>query len=1186
MKRVGFQQCNTCKRVIVKKTENSTGYCDYCTKKREQVGHGNKKKDGIKVVDELIIHNRNINGVQEVMNSHNERIAQFVNDNKYKHRSIKMFCTISVKFTKERDGREISNTGHFICDPTIIMSNDQDDIDIFQMIQSSIEPKIEAFTKDGSDWLFNSIQLIKIGVGKYDPISGSGYFQLPKFIRDKKAVLNIQNDDEKCFLWAVLAGRYPTRDPKNANRVANYLPHENSVNTRGISFPVTKNDVKKFEENNDISLTIIANEGTNFFPFYISQNIRTHHINLLLVSNGEQSHYCLINNMSRLLRSSVSNHENQVFFCVRCLNHFGTQLLLDEHSDICKDFKIQKCVMPSMHPEYGVPKMLFKNVYKQLRLTFVIYADLESFLEKDSETGEINHRLASACYYTVSDHPLFENAPPKIFRGGNVAVNFLTSLWDLQDHFEELLSDENMVRDVNDMKNFDPLYHNNTEICSICSKKISANQIKVRDHCHLTGQYRGPAHQKCNLKMSIRQDKFKIGIVFHNGEKYDWHHLIRDMPIVGKIPKVIPHTDQNYIRITWGKHFVFLDSMHFLSDSLDNLVKSLKTGGESSFFHTNLYYGDKAKYVTKKGIFPYEFFDDEAKFDYPCLPDKEIFYDSLHDKAISDDEYSEAQKIWNIFQMRNFGDYHNLYLKCDVLLLADVCEAFRKQGMSNFGLDPFHYISLPSYCWDAMLKITRVKLELLTDINMYEFLESGIRGGISVISHRYSKANNKYLSDYDDTKESKYIIYLDKNSLYSEAMLNKLPISNFTWEDVNFTSEDILNIDENGDYAYIYQVDLDYPDHLHNTHNDYPLAPEHLEIDNDMLSPYNSKILGEKTCKVTKLCPNLLNKTNYIAHISNLKYYISKGLILKKVHKVLKFKQTNWITPYIDLCLENRKNAINDFDKNLHKKCMNAVFGKTMENIRNRLRVELVDCDERAVKYIAKPSFKTVSRFCDHLIGVTLSQIKITLNKPVYAGFAILELSKLSMAKFHYDHIKMLYGRKSKLLATDTDSYFYEIITDDLYKDMCENEYLYDFSNYPNDHPNFSNKNKKKVGCMKDETASKPITEFVGVRPKVYSITCEDGDRKFTNKGIANYVAKTITHNEYKECVLQSNAPDPKPINQIISKMHKIKTISQKKIVLHPYDNKRYLLDDGVTSRAYGHFANVEHILGNNFSHM
>ena len=170
MKRVGFQQCKTCKRIIVKTTENSTGYCDSCTKKREQVGYGAKKKGGIKVVDELIIHNRNINGVQEVMNSHNERITQFVNDNKYKDRSIKMFCTVGVKFIKERDGREIFNVAHFICDPTIIMSNDEDNIDIFQMIQPSIEPKIEAFTKEGSDWHFDSVELIKIGIGNMIPL--------------------------------------------------------------------------------------------------------------------------------------------------------------------------------------------------------------------------------------------------------------------------------------------------------------------------------------------------------------------------------------------------------------------------------------------------------------------------------------------------------------------------------------------------------------------------------------------------------------------------------------------------------------------------------------------------------------------------------------------------------------------------------------------------------------------------------------------------------------------------------------------------------------------------------------------------------------------------------------------------------------------------------------------------------
>ena len=214
--------------------------------------------------------------------------------------------------------------------------------------------------------------------------------------------------------------------------------------------------------------------------------------------------------------------------------------------------------------------------------------------------------------------------------------------------------------------------------------------------------------------------------------------------------------------------------------------------------------------------------------------------------------------------MNTIGDYHDLYIKTDVLLLADVFEKFIKTCLDYYGLDPCHYFSSPGLSWDAMLKVTGIELDLISDIDMHLFIEKGMRGGISYISKRYSKENNKYMKYYDSSEESKFIMYFDANNLYGWVMSQYLPYSEFKWLHRKEISRICLNsISENSFVGYVLEVDLEYPDELHNLHNDYPLAPKNLEITQNMLSTCCSDIANKyriKTGRVNKLVLNLRNK--------------------------------------------------------------------------------------------------------------------------------------------------------------------------------------------------------------------------------------------------------------------------------------------------------------------------------------
>ena len=288
------------------------------------------------------------------------------------------------------------------------------------------------------------------------------------------------------------------------------------------------------------------------------------------------------------------------------------------------------------------------------------------------------------------------------------------------------------------------------------------------------------------------------------------------------------------------------------------------------------------------------------------------------------------------------GEYHDLYLKTDVILLADIFENFRDVCLKHYKLGPAWYYTSPGLSWDALQKKTEIKLDLLSDINMILFIESGIRGGVSMISNRYGKANNKYMENYNPDEESKFITYLDANNLYGWGMSQKLPYKKFRWMcEYKAYCLKPLQIDADGDTGYILQVDLEYPKDLHNLHNDYPLAPENMNID-----------------RVDKLTPNLNNKTMYILHLKNLQLYLSLRLKLTKIHQVLVFDQKDWMRPYIDLNTSLRTASKNDFEKDFFKLMNNSVFGKTMENIRNRIDVRLVNEEKQAKKLIAKPTFE------------------------------------------------------------------------------------------------------------------------------------------------------------------------------------------------------------------------------------
>ena len=363
---------------------------------------------------------------------------------------------------------------------------------------------------------------------------------------------------------------------------------------------------------------------------------------------------------------------------------------------------------------------------------------------------------------------------------------------------------------------------------------------------------------------------------------------------------------EKYMAFMLGNHLTFIDSFQFMSSSLDKLVNNLPK--DDLKYTSQVFKGKRLNLMSQKGIYPYDFMDSFEKFNQMELPTKDQFYSILNDQHITDDEYDHAKKVWKTFKIKTVGEYHDLYLGNDVLLLTHVFENFRKTCLQDYKLDPCHYFTSPSLSRDAMLKMTNIKLELMTDIDMFQFIKKGMHGGISYIKNRYRKANNKYMKEYDEKVPSKYIMYLDASNLYGWAMSQYLPTGNFKW----MSNKEINKIDlgtykADGKKGLILEVDLEYPQELHDMHNDYPVCPEKVKVSNDMLSGYCKKIAEKYKISiglVSKLIPMLRDKKEYMLHYRNLQLYLDLGLKIKKIHRVLKFDQSPWLKQYIDFNTE------------------------------------------------------------------------------------------------------------------------------------------------------------------------------------------------------------------------------------------------------------------------------------------
>ncbi|XP_015115958.1 uncharacterized protein LOC107040393 [Diachasma alloeum] len=1066
------------------------------------------------------------------------RNAQKLTNSRIKHilgneGNIKVNSILACKFQMKKSEIISEETKYFNTRNEIILPSTDLEIWFQEKVIDRLLEKVEDFQEGDSGWTLTEIINLVICVNHYIPLSAglSIYVELPYDIQRKKSVVNVKNIDEFCFLWSVVAALFPAQSNKciissYPHYAAARLPHTNKkLEYKDLCFPLALNDVPKFEKKNGLSINVYGIEdgdggGSQIVPFHLSKvDSKRPTIHLLFFCSSVHDdaatqpiyHFAWIRDLSRLVSAQISRHAHRTWLCDRCLCHFQEERCYRNHKQDC--FIMSKC--KSLLPNEGENILRFKNHRFKEVMPFVIYADLEC---SDCIKWFIK-RLQSI---------------------GVVVNDYLNTIIPMEE-----LSDEKMRDFVK------------AQVCHICTKSFTPTDAKHRDHCHITGKYRGAAHIGCNLNYKNSHD---IPVIFHNLSGYDEHFLIRDLAkeFNGSV-ELLPINKEKYI--AFRKHIPktkvylrFIDPFRFIASSLEKLASYLSISDLKITQAQCDNNDEKLGLLMRKGVFPYEYVDSWEKLVEEDLPSGEDFYSKLNNQQISEKDYEHARQVWTTFNVSTLGEYSDLYLKTDVLLLSDVFESFRKNCYSVYKLDTLHYYTAPGLAFDAMLKDTNAEIEIFTDIEKLLFIEKGIRGGVAQCTNRYAHANNRYMNEqFDSSKEESYLMYYDINNLYGAAMSEYLPYGSFEWE--NPEAFNVFNVSDHSPIGYILEVDLEYPLELHNLHKDLPLYPEHFVPSNR---------------KNSKLITTLFPKKEYIIHYRNLKQCLNLGMKLTKIHRLLKFKQEAWLKPYIDLNTEMQKKSTNEFEKNFFKLMNNAVFGKTMENVRKQKDVKLItEWNGRygARARIAQPNFHSSIIFDDDndLVIIHLDRVKITFNKPIYIGFAILDLSKTIIYNFHYNYVKQVFGDDSKLMYTDTDSLLYYFTVPDIYECIKRDIAKFDTYDYPERNVyGIPRVNKKMVGLMNDECGGKIMTDFIGLRAKLYTFkVMGEVKEKKRAKGVKGSTLRTITFDVYENCHLkQENLVKEQYFIQ--SKKHNVFTIKQSKLALSSNDDKRILLP-GVT---------------------
>ena len=1026
-----------------------------------------------------------------------------------------------------------------------------------------------------------------------------------------KSIVNI-NTDRDCVELSMVAAFHHNQVKFHRSRASHYINARKKYFTfpPEVPTPVSFEHFPLIERKTKTSIFIykLSKYKTQFEINIIrkgsNKNVgEDRHVYLCLIENS--AHICAIKNIQTFIQ--VMRHKNNkghsLFESKHCIYCF-TQVKLEkfqQHLYMCQEFTGEINVRTPKDKQ-----MRFSAHAATEKSEFSCYYDVESVLSPVHNGGSVKNVHTMSCYGYIIVNSKNEIQRFKTRVGQNLESDLIKSM--IQD-YTELMTEFTKSWDIIPcLTESEKIAHKNATHCKICEKEFTKEKPSHRHHswtkkviCNPDGtiknsNYLAALCSNCNMKITLKRNN--MNTFAHNASGYDSKFILKGATDnFFAEPRILSKSAEKYIQIivkpetearkenevykpVYG--ICFNDSYSFLSSPLSSLADALKKSNHG--FHILKEQMNKLGYsssvidkCTSKGVFPYSYISSHEKLQETCLPSKEYFFNDLKDEHISDEDYNFAVNLFNEAGCANIAEYMVLYLSVDILLLAEVFENFRNIIFEEYGLDACTFVTAPSLALQCALYQSKIRIDLLEDLDIFTLFETSIRGGLVTTVTGYEEFNTPDTPLYDKNKPVKTGIMIDFNSLYPTCIVEELPYSGFY--ELNETEIENLNIEKvdiHGEYAYVLLIDFSIPDEVKRRTDDLPLALTHKAPLYDEMSKYSQNLYDKfriKNLKSKKLIACHESQTNYLIALPLLQLYIELGIIITKVSRVFRFNQKNFLSGFINKNIELRKNSTSQCASSTWKLMNNSIFGKFLFRERaGKNSVRLIRSRKQFMKLSNNVFLKSCFGIDEKSLIMRFAQQNIELCSPLYIGWYILEMSKLKMFSFYYNVVKKQYGDKVHLQYGDTDSLILSFDGVDIMKEMNKTS-LFDYmdtSNFDKDHQLYSIRNKSKLGYLKSETGSVPLQESICLQSKCYSLTLADNGRKYAAKGVPRAQRALLLHEKYKEIYNSEKYTMRVNCTNIRCVKNRLYTIRQEKNAIAKTENKRFWINK-LRSLAYGH---------------
>ena len=1050
------------------------------------------------------------------------------------------------------------------------------------------------YNEGSSNFAVERLTRLDVHVGEYAPLAPRGFLNIPAILKGRHGLLNIHSVGPYCFHYCILAHFFGdemsdekmetdiglekfSKQTKHARYKRKIRIMQNADNylkyfeTSGIDFSCiavnerkgcSLHDIAMFEFKNEISVNVFGHKGPLIIPVRLTPNAKRFHVDLLIIEEGEDSHYVLITDLSRLLGNSTK--DGRRIYCPQCLRPYIQLHVLKRHIGGCGS------------EELGTPIVPTENTFKFKRFEMMLphYYSLYYFIEENN-FHDINGIIKSTptSYSLALVGPLGKLEKVEFYCDVDIVYHFIIRILEIAEQVREIMKNTN---NFNEPTVEQRQAHLDAVVCAACKLPFSQSDPKAYNHCHISGNYINSCHVSCNLRIRMPRHLHAITL---NTTNHSFHHIIRNLDSVPSVYKVLPimRGKVEMAGLVINDMLKLMDIQNFRPrETLRSLsVELLRANSEFPLLKQFLVEGQHKfipnliSHTPPQPISESSEQMQELKSRTNILP-KEGFRNGENgvEGPITDNEYNLYLLYVQSFGCETLEKY--IYFKSmnRSVLFAEIFERFRSVAYSNYELDPLHCWTISSYTFQCAFYFNRIEVGIVTDPDIAKLVDDLIRGGYQVINKKQVQSNTKLYGPYDPKKENCIIMYADIIQQYAFTMTTYLPDGNYTTMSSTELKEfNYMNPTFDTGIGYCFQVSLTLDKKYHDYLSQMPISPEHYDVSYESWSMENKTAFNLKS---RRFFATLLPKTRKTYYYKTLAFMLKIGFTLTEVHQGFRFTESAFLRDYVHYNIKKRQDAENETDRTFFKGMVNYLSGKLLVNQLRYPNLKFCFSSVMARQLLSQENFLDVD-----LIDPNVTLFKFKKNSQLdinfrMTGAVILELAKLRLYYHYYGGLKHVFGPKLDLIFSNTDSLFCAIRCSDseYLKGMKQLTCNFDFSNLPKNSPLYDESYRNDPGKLK--ICVHNIIEYIGLGVTTYSILTDDNNIIKCGGVPHNTVETQLRHEHFKKSIGMTGIQSVH-YNSVRVLDHELFHVRMNRIVLRNSDISRVFINN-TFSLPYGHY--------------